>query len=718
MLDNGMTLSSSPGVTTHTRGNTLDLVWSNAGAIADVAPELGSTSDHMTLSGDVPRPNARGAAAIRLNSPIRVSDDALEDFTKVVAEWSKDIGRQELQTASDLDNLGNDLVEILSDAIKATWRRSSPQPGQSAPWWTEECREAKGLYRALNDDDSRKAFRRTVKKAKRHYWRRKFSEAQTDTDMYRLARWAKPRQQGTTAPLRTVNGFESDPRRRATLLRDLLLARFTRENDIEVTNDLTDFEPDANHLPWSTEVTEEESRWAATSCQDKAPGANNITVRLLRAAWPAVGHAVRALYEVSLRLKHFPSVFKLAEVILIPKSGRDLSTAKGWRPIALLSCLGKGLERLVAKRIAHTALCSQKLPQQLIGALPGRSANDLVACLVHDVEHALSLRHKAVLVTLDVQGAFDATLHGRLLRRMKETGWTTETISWTASFLQGRSARVRYDGGVTDAVELECGLPQGSPLSPILFLLYMSEVAGGSNWRFGYADDLAVLGIGATANLAAEAAQREVNTITAWAESNAVAFDPAKAEVLYFLGPRARITDLPPIIIRDVAIQESKTVRWLGVFLDRGLTFRHHVSEWTKKSTRLVQHIRRLSKCTQGPPPGPLTTVIRTVVMPIALLAAEVWWPGSTRDTFRGEMHNSCRMQIEAIDRVLISGIRAALPTWRTMPAAALRRETGIPPAKVLLEERRLLAAARIRRLDEYHPLRLRALESTASARR
>ncbi|KAI0995871.1 hypothetical protein K3495_g12310 [Podosphaera aphanis] len=499
--------------------------------------------------------------------------------------------------------------------------------------------------------------------------------------MYRLARWAKPRQQGATAPLKTVNGFESNPRRRATLLRDLVLARFTKENDIEVTNDLTDFEPDANHIPWSTEVTEEEARWVATSCQDKAPGADNITVRLLRAAWPAVGHAVRALYEGSLRLKHFPSVFKLAEVILIPKPGRDLSTAKGWRPIALLSCLGKGLERLVAKRIAHTALCNQWLPQQLIGALPGRSAYDLVVCLVHEVEHALRLRHKAVLVTIDVQGAYDATLHGRLLRRMKEMGWTPETISWTASFPWGRSARVRYDGGVTDAVELECGLPQGSPLSPILFLLYMSEVAGGR----------------ATATLAAEAAQREVNTITAWAESNAVAFDPAKAEVLYFLGPRARITDLSPIIIGDVTIQESET---------------------TRKSTRLVQHLCRLTRCTQGPPPGPLTTVIRTVVMPIALHVSEVWWPGLTRDTFRGEVNNSCRMQIKAIDRVILTGIRTALLTWRTMPTTVLRRETRIPPAKDLLEERRILSAAQIRRLDEFHPLRLRALESTEATRR
>lgn len=464
MLEHGMTLASSPGVPTHVRGNTLDLIWSNAGAIANVAPELDSTSDHLTLAGDVPQPNASGSNSIRLNSPIRVSDNALEDFTKVVGGWSRNLGRQEIRTAMDVENLASNLVEILSDAIKATGRRGSPQPGQSAPWWTDECREAKVIYRTFGDKASRKEFRRAVKTAKRQYWRRKFSEAKTDADMYRMARWAKPRQQGNTAPLRTANGFESDPRRRATLLRDMLLARFTSENDIEVNADPTAAEPETDHLPWMIEVTEEEAKWVATSCQDKAPGADNITVRLLRAAWPAIGQAVRALYEGSLRYKHFPTIFKLAEVILIPKPGRDLSTAKGWRPIALLSCLGKGLERLVAKRIAHTALSSQKVPQQLIGALPGRLANDLVACLVHDVEHTLSLRHKAVLVTLDVQGAFDATLHGRLLRRMKGMGWAPETIDWTASFPQGRSARVRYEGRATDEVILECGLPQGSPL--------------------------------------------------------------------------------------------------------------------------------------------------------------------------------------------------------------------------------------------------------------
>ena len=120
---------------------------------------------------------------------------------------------------------------------------------------------------------------------------------------------------------------------------------------------------------------------------------------------------MRVLFEGSLRLNHFPKAFKLAEVILLPKPGRNLSTAKGWRPIALLSSLGKGLERLVAKRIAYSALTNKAVSQQLFGALSGRSANDLVSCVIHDVKHAMKRQKKAILVTLDVQGAFDAVLH-------------------------------------------------------------------------------------------------------------------------------------------------------------------------------------------------------------------------------------------------------------------------------------------------------------------
>lgn len=76
-------------------------------------------------------------------------------------------------------------------------------------------------------------------------------------------------------------------------------------------------------------MTNEEAKWFATNCKDKAQGADVIAVRLLKAAWLAVGNAVKLLYESSLRFRHFPSVFKLAEVILIPKPKPDLTNTKG-----------------------------------------------------------------------------------------------------------------------------------------------------------------------------------------------------------------------------------------------------------------------------------------------------------------------------------------------------------------------------------------------------
>lgn len=101
-----------------------------------------------------------------------------------------------------------------------------------------------------------------------------------------------------------------------------------------------------------------------------------------------------------MRYNHFPAIFKIVEVILLLKLNRDQRTAKGWRFISLLSCLGKGLERLDAKKMAHIALEKQVIPQNLFKALQGRSANGYVAYVVHNVEHTLNQHQNAVLVTL------------------------------------------------------------------------------------------------------------------------------------------------------------------------------------------------------------------------------------------------------------------------------------------------------------------------------
>ena len=110
-------------------------------------------------------------------------------------------------------------------------------------------------------------------------------------------------------------------------------------------------------------------------------------------------------------------------MVLLEKPNRDPTTIKGWRSIDLLSRIGKGLERLLAKRMVHLAITCDVVGHQKFGALPKRSATDLVSCVVHDVEEARSRGWVATFVTLDVQGAFDPVLHNRLIRRMQAQGW-------------------------------------------------------------------------------------------------------------------------------------------------------------------------------------------------------------------------------------------------------------------------------------------------------
>lgn len=198
------------------------------------------------------------------------------------------------------------------------------------------------------------------------------------------------------------------------------LYRFTADQDIEHPWEPLRQQPEL--IPWD-EVTIAEAETHCVKTANNTPGTDGLTVRLLNAAWPEIGEVIAKLYEGCLRQGYHPHAFRTAEVAITPKTGRDPSTARAYRPIALLSCLGKGLERLVAKRMSVLTVTCKLLSPQHFGALLKRSALDLAACITHDIEQALQQGRAAAFLTIDVQGAFDAVLPSRLVRRLREQGW-------------------------------------------------------------------------------------------------------------------------------------------------------------------------------------------------------------------------------------------------------------------------------------------------------
>ena len=149
---------------------------------------------------------------------------------------------------------------------------------------------------------------------------------------------------------------------------------------------------------------------------------------------------MRDLFDRCLDLAYFPQAWHLAEVSMLPEVGKkDRTSPRSWRPIALLSFVGKGLERLLAKRIAWTALTHDLLSPQLGGALPKRSTMDLVASFVHEAERALAKNLRVSMVTMDVQGAFDALLKRRLLQRLRKLHREARRVLGRRVRLQRRS---------------------------------------------------------------------------------------------------------------------------------------------------------------------------------------------------------------------------------------------------------------------------------------
>jgi len=159
---------------------------------------------------------------------------------------------------------------------------------------------------------------------------------------------------------------------------------------------------------------------------------------------------------------------------IIPKPNKiDYKTPKVYRPIALLNCLGKIIEKILANRLSYYAEKHSLLHEEQMGGRKQRSAVDTALRLTHEIQKARSKGYVSLCLMLDVKGAFDNVSKERLLNTMKNLGVLRNIIDWTESFTTNRRVVLSFDNERDDMKPIDTGIPQGSPISPILFLLYL-----------------------------------------------------------------------------------------------------------------------------------------------------------------------------------------------------------------------------------------------------
>ncbi|KAJ6437988.1 (S)-coclaurine N-methyltransferase [Purpureocillium lavendulum] len=709
---NGLNLLNPADIPTNPHGNTIDLAFSNIGlADAVVEDHLATSSDHFTLNITLPEL----AVASPPTGKVRLtSEEEIRRFVEMVENGAAAI-QPSTASPQDLDSLALAVTNLLKSAAKAAGRPVR-KGARSAPWWTEECALAAAEYRAVRRvfplgfcrevQLAKRSFQRVVRRVKRRYWRDLIDSFTDSASVFKAVRWLRSPGAFQPPPLQVDDIVYETQLDKANALRRATLERRTSQDDIAdpwipvITR---------RTIPFAQSVSLEEVRDATLRTGNTSPGSDNITVKMLRAVWHVIGNLVHKLFQGCLNVGHHPKPFREAEVVMITKPGRrNLSEARAWRPISLLSCLGKGLERLIARRLAWASVHHGVLHPQQAGALPKRSAVDLVAALVHDIEEAFARNMVATVVTLDAEGAFDTVLQNRLILRLRQQGWPPNVARWAGSLMHDRSACVRYQDVTTPSSPLQCGLPQGSPASPILYLLYTEPIYRLRNpkGRFGYADDTAILCVGNTLEETARKASRHVRDLVDWGTVNAITFDHKKTEVMHF--SRTKLRSAPPVFHGEVKKRPESALRWLGIWLDSTLTFKTHVEKWTAKAAKVAHHLKGMANTNRGPLPSAVRRAVRACIEPQLLFGAEAWYPGMTCPRWTQpakEGPSGIRHLIRRMDKSLHTAVRAVLPIWKTTPLSARHREAGIPPVSQLLESCRLRFAARLRSLDEAHPL-------------
>ena len=288
------------------------------------------------------------------------------------------------------------------------------------------------------------------------------------------------------------------------------------------------------------------------------------------------------IFNLSVDKSECSQIWRRAIIIPLLKQGKSASDLASFRPISLTSCVVKALERMIGERLFHLAESNNWFSPLQAGFRKGRSCEDQILKITQAIEdgfHHKRPHKRSVLVLLDFSKAYDTVWRQKLLLSMLDKGVPMYLVHWLWGFLQNRLAKVRFNGTLSSSQLYIQGLPQGSVLSPILFLFYinnLAEILPPETVNALYADDVTILASDPKSKVATELAQKTVDVVNEWSKRWKLLLNASKSECCFFTLDRHESKLSPTIVIDGKVIAHTPNPRLLGVILDRELTFSDH----------------------------------------------------------------------------------------------------------------------------------------------
>ena len=335
-------------------------------------------------------------------------------------------------------------------------------------------------------------------------------------------------------------------------------------------------------------VTENEICKIIGSFKDSAAGWDDLKSSMIKHIKESIIVPLVHICNRSFETGIFPSELKIANVVPIYKSGDEM-VFSNYRPVSVLPVFSKLLERLVYNRLISHINDNKLLYEYQFGFQKGKSTYLAIMMLVDKITEALDQGESVVGVFLDFSKAFDTVDHNILLQKMDKYGICGIELKWFENYLSDRMQYVTYNNHKSSHEKIHCGVPQGSILGPILFLLYINDLTSVSEFCFSvlFADDTNMFITGKDMDILCHRLNEDLKNVQEWLQCNKLSLNVLKTHYMIFT-PRNILIDDIDVKILDVQIQRVYVTKFLGVQIDSQLTWKKHIEYTCKKLSKCV----------------------------------------------------------------------------------------------------------------------------------